>query len=150
MENYKTIHNILIESLNKIDLLHILTSCSPSDIDFIEGDIEEDNCERLIVTVNGEEIPINIINLKAQYTRLDKYQLHIFIDKAFQGCGIGTKIYNSFIHQFGGVYSGFGRMLNKDAVMGMYRKLAKEPDIEVNFVIGADKKPIGIEAKLIQ
>ena len=143
-----SIDKIIAESVNKELIKKLLTSTSWQDIDFVEGDIEEDNCERLIVTAQGYKIPINVINLKVQYTRLEKYQLHIFIDDYFQGCGIGTKVYISFIHQFGGVYSGFGRVMNKEAIMSIYNKLKKEPDIEVKFVMGVDNKPIGIEAVL--
>ena len=145
----RSINRIIKESVNKELIKKLLTSSSWQDIDFIESDIEEDNCERLIVTAKGYEIPIDLINLKVQYTRLGKYQLHIFIDEYLQGCGIGTKIYTSFIHQFGGVYSGFGRVMNKDAIMAIYRKLSKEPDIEVKDVVGGDNKTlIGIEANL--
>ena len=136
------------ETVKKELIKKLLTSSTWHDIDFIEGDIEEDNCERLIVTAKNYKIPINIINLKVQYTRLNKFQLHIFIDEYFQGCGIGTKLYISFIHQFGGVYSGFGRIMNKDAIIGIYNKLKQESDIDVNYVIGVDGKPIGIEATL--
>lgn len=142
------IKKIITETVKKELIKKLLTSSTWHDIDFIEGDIEEDNCERLIVTAKNYKIPINIINLKVQYTRLNKFQLHIFIDEYFQGCGIGTKLYISFIHQFGGVYSGFGRIMNKDAIIGIYNKLKQESDIDVNYVIGVDGKPIGIEATL--
>ena len=86
--------------------------------------------------------------MKAQQTRLGKIQLHTFVAKEFQRMGIITKVYTAFIHQFGGIYSGFGRMMNVDGIMSIYRKLGQEPDIEVFVINGADKKPIGIEARL--
>lgn len=120
------------------------------DVDFIEGDIESDRCERLIVTIKGVEIPVELINLKAQQTLLGKINLHIFIDERFQKQGIATKIYTSFIHQFGGIYSGFGRMMNKPAIMSIYSKLKEDPDINVRYVRTKDNEPIGIEAFLKQ
>lgn len=118
------------------------------DIDFIEGEEIVNNCEQLIVTVKGVEIPLELINLKAQLTMLGKINLNIFIDERFQKQGIGTKIYISFIHQFGGIYSGFGRIMNKEAILTIYKKLDKEPDIKVDYLKSNTGKPIGIQAVL--
>lgn len=126
----------------------LLEPFSWQDIDFREGDIEFDNCERLYVIIKGVEIPVETINLKAQQTRIGKIQLHIFIDRKYQRQGIATKIYTAFIHQFGGIYSGFGRIMNKEGIMSIYSKLSKEPDIQVKYVYGNQDKPIGIEAYL--
>ena len=144
------IHNIILESIDRIRLKELLSSCSWHDIDFLEGDVEEDNCERLIVTVRGIEVPIDVINLKCQLTTSGRVQLHIFIDDSFQGCGIGTKVYMSYIHQFGELYSGLGRVMNMDAILKIYEKRSHEPDIDVNYLVDANKKPIAIEAKLKQ
>ena len=62
--------------------------------------------------------------------------------------GIGTKIFNAFVHLYGGTYSGYGRVLNRQAIDTIYSNLSKEPDIQVNYVYGKDKDPIGIEATL--
>ena len=143
---------MILEELDKTmsyeEINSLLSSCTWHDVDFIEGDIEPDGCERLHVTVKGVEIPVEIINLKAQQTRIGKIQLHIFIDDKFQGLGIATKIYISFIHEFGGLYSGFGRVLNKGWVEFIYKRLKKEPDIEVKPVFGYKGKKIGVEAYL--
>lgn len=141
---------IIKESIDKVLLEGILSSFTWQDVGFIEGDIEPDNCERIIVTVKGQEIPVEVINLKAQQTRIGKIQLHIFIDKKFQKQGVATKIYTAFIHEFGGIYSGFGRIMNKPAIFSIYKKLKNEPDITVRFVRGSDGKPFGIEAFLKQ
>ena len=119
-----------------------------TDVDFAEGDIGLDGCEQLIVIIKNIEIPLGLINLKAQQTRLGKIQLHIFISDEFQGKGIATKIYTSFIHQFGGIYSGFGRMMNKPAILSIYSKLDREPDIDVRYIQGYEGEIIGIEATL--
>ena len=119
-----------------------------TDVDFAEGDIGLDGCEQLIVIIKGVEIPLELINLKAQQTRLGKIQLHIFISDEFQGKGIATKIYTSFIHQFGGIYSGFGRMMNKPAILSIYSKLDRDPDIDVRYIQGYEGEIIGIEATL--
>jgi GNAT superfamily N-acetyltransferase len=138
----------MFEAMHYSNLDGILSSFTWQDIDFREGDIDVGNCERLYVIIKGVEIPVETINLKAQQTRVGKIQLHIFIDKKYQGRGIATKIYNAFIHQFGGIYSGFGRIMNKEAILSIYSKLSKEPDIEVKYVYGYNKEPIGIEAYL--
>lgn len=117
------------------------------DVDFIEGDIIG-HCEQLIVTVKGVEIPLELINLKAQQTIIGKINLHIFINDKFQNQGIATKIYTSFIHQFGGIYSGFGRMMNKPAIFSIYHKLEQDPDITVRYLMSKNREPIGIEAFL--
>ncbi len=119
-----------------------------TDVDFAEGDIGLDGCEQLIVIIKGVEIPLELINLKAQQTRLGKIQLHIFISDEFQRKGIATKIYTSFIHQFGGIYSGFGRMMNKPAILSIYSKLDRDPDIDVRYIQGYEGEIIGIEATL--
>lgn len=119
-----------------------------TDVDFAEGDIGLDGCEQLIVIIKDIEIPLELINLKAQQTRLGKIQLHIFISDEFQGKGIATKIYTSFIHQFGGIYSGFGRVMNKPAILSIYSKLDREPDIDVRYIQGYEGEIIGIEATL--
>lgn len=119
-----------------------------TDVDFAEGDIGLDGCEQLIVIIKNIEIPLELINLKAQQTRLGKIQLHIFISDEFQGKGIATKIYTSFIHQFGGIYSGFGRVMNKPAILSIYSKLDREPDIDVRYIQGYEGEIIGIEATL--
>jgi len=62
--------------------------------------------------------------------------------------GIGTKLYIAFIHIFGGIYSGFGRVQNPDGIYSIYAKLNNEPDITVQYVLGINDKPIGIEAFL--
>ena len=141
---------ILEETGKGIDYGDVLSSFTWRDVDFVEGDIESDGCERLYVVINGVRMPVEVINLKAQQTRLGKIQLHIFIDKKYHGQGIGTKIYISFIHQFGGIYSGFGRILNKEAIFSIYKKLGNESDIEVRYVYGYNNEPIGIEAVLKQ
>jgi hypothetical protein len=38
--------------------------------------------------------------------------------------------------------------MNKEAILSIYSKLSKEPDIEVKYVYGYNKEPIGIEAYL--
>lgn len=119
-----------------------------TDVDFAEGDIGLDGCEQLIVIIKDIEIPLELVNLKAQQTRLGKIQLHIFISDEFQGKGIATKIYTSFIHQFGGIYSGFGRVMNKPAILSIYSKLDREPDIDVRYIQGYEGEIIGIEATL--
>lgn len=119
-----------------------------TDVDFAEGDIGLDGCEQLIVIIKDIEIPLELVNLKAQQTRLGKIQLHIFISDEFQGKGIATKIYTSFIHQFGGIYSGFGRVMNKPAILSIYSKLDREPDIDVRYIQGYKGEIIGIEATL--
>lgn len=146
--NSNHLHNIILEQLDKIALKQLLSSFSWHDVDFIEGDVDADGCERLIVSVKGEEIPTDIINLKAQQTRLGKIQLHTFISDEFQKMGIATKVYIAFIHQFGGIYSGFGRVMNMDGIMSIYKKLSQEPDVEVFVINGYDGKPIGVEARL--
>ena len=144
------LRHIIVEEIDKtINYDELFSSFTWRDVDFIEGDIcKFDNCERLYVTVKGIQIPINIIDLNAQQTRLGKIQLHIFINDRYQGRGIATKIYTSFIHQFGGIYSGYKRIMNNDAILSIYDKLKKEPDIEVKEVYGYNNEAIGIEAYL--
>ena len=146
------VRNVILSEIEsmKSDRYHeVIDGCSWRDIDFKEGEVDEEGLEHLIVTVKGIELPDSVINLKAQNTRLGKIQLHTMIGKDYQRTGFGTKVYTAFIHAFGSVYSGFGRVLNPDGVMGIYRKLNNEPDINVNYIMDRQKnKPIGIEAVL--
>jgi hypothetical protein len=130
------------------NIKNALSSFTWKDITFEEGDIEIDNCERIHVIIKGVQMPTNIINLRAQQTRLGKIQLHIFLDESVRGNGVATKIYIAFIHEFGSVYSGFGRVMNERAILSIYKNLSKEADISVNYVTNLNQEVIGIEASL--
>lgn len=118
------------KKLDDVDYFELLTDCSPEDIDFEEGEELMPGLEHLYVYIKGVKIPDDVVNLDVQLTRNNKLQLKIFIGEKFQRLGFGTKLYKSFIRNFGELYSGKGRILNPDAIKRIYQKLAMEPDIE--------------------
>lgn len=118
--------------LDDVDYFGLLNDCSPADIDFEEGEEILPGLEHLYVTVNGIVLPDEVVNLDVQATRNGKLQLKIFIGDKFQRLGFGTKLYKSFIRNFGELYSGKGRIMNPDAIGRIYQKLAMEPDIDVS------------------
>lgn len=55
----------------------------------------------------SESLVLNIQLIGDQEPQL--YQPHISIHESLQGIGLATKIYETFIHEFGHLYSGSGR-----------------------------------------
>jgi len=57
------------------------------------------------------------------------YQIHISLDKNLRGLGLGYKIYKALIMNFGHIYSGKGRKLNKLEVPKIWDKLKNDSEI---------------------
>lgn len=82
------------------------------------------------VIINGlEKIKEGII-LDIQIIKDNWYQPHMFITENLRSLGLGYKVLLKFIHEFGNLYVGAGRILNKDEIPHMLNKLALESDIE--------------------
>lgn len=134
-----------------VDYIQLLTSCSESDIDFKEEQINDYQFQMHIL-VNGIEIPVWIINMKAEPRNVkgeDLYQLHLFIDKSFQHKGIGYMLCKRFIYLYGNIYSGNGRRMNNDEILSIFKKLNTEPNIKVYNVRNKEGIHLGIKAVLI-
>jgi hypothetical protein len=58
------------------------------------------------------------------------YQIHLNISDNLKGLGLGYKIHKKLIHEFGHLYSGHGRTLNKVEIPKIWNKLSLDPDIE--------------------
>lgn len=117
---------------------NLVDSATVENIDFIEGDVN-DGSEDLIVTIGGEVVPRTIILLMAQPVkirvsetqRVDLLQIHIIMDKSVQHRGLAPKIYKKLILEFGGIYCGEGRRINKEHIGRVYEKLSEDPDLYV-------------------
>ena len=113
-------------------------SATVENIDFIEGNMNGAT-EDLIVTINGEIVPRQIILLMAQSVkirisekeRVPMLQIHIILNEGIQRLGLAPKIYTKLIYEFGAIYSGEGRRINKEHIAKVYAKLAQDPNIYV-------------------
>ena len=116
----------------------LVRSATVENIDFIEGNVNGAT-EDLIVTINGEIVPRQIILLMAQSVkiriteeeRVPMLQIHIILNEGIQRLGLAPKIYTKLIYEFGAIYSGEGRRINKEHIAKVYAKLAQDPNIYV-------------------
>jgi len=58
------------------------------------------------------------------------YQIHISLSTSIKNIGLGYKIYEAMIYDLGHLYSGKGRMLNKEEVPRIWEKLKSNPNFE--------------------
>ena len=134
-----------------IDYKSIILNANVNDIDFKEESIESLGQYQMHVIINETEIPIALIDFKMEPRMINDnvlYQVHLFINKELQHKGIGTKILLRAVQLYGNVYSGFGRMLNRTAVLRMFKKLKDEYGVNVEYVTNVIGKKIGIIAKI--
>lgn len=120
-----------------IDYVDLVRNASEDDIDFIDGEMGSINSstERLYVTINGESIPSELINLNVQIVerRISENKTmqfinpHIVIDKSLRGMNLATKIYTRLALLYGALCSGAGRRVNNDEIPRIYEKLGKDP-----------------------
>lgn len=116
----------------------LVQSATVENIDFLEGNINGIT-EDLIVTINGEIIPRQMILLMAQTVkiriseeeRVPMLQIHIILNEGIQRLGLAPKIYTKLIYEFGAIYNGEGRRINKEHIAKVYAKLAQDPNIYV-------------------
>lgn len=116
----------------------LVQSTTVENIDFLEGN-EHGLTEDLIVTINGEIMPRQMILLMAQSVkiriseeeRVPMLQIHIILNDGIQHMGLAPKIYTKLIYEFGAIYSGEGRRINKEHIAKVYAKLAQDPNIYV-------------------
>lgn len=116
----------------------LVQSATVENIDFLEGN-EHGLTEDLIVTINGEIMPRQMILLMAQSVkirispeeRVPMLQIHIILNDGIQHMGLAPKIYTKLIYEFGAIYSGEGRRINKEHIAKVYEKLAQNPNIYV-------------------
>jgi hypothetical protein len=116
----------------------LVQSATVENIDFIEGNVNGVT-EDLIVTINGEIMPRQMILLMAQSVkirispeeRVPMLQIHIILNEGIQRLGLAPKIYTKLIYEFGAIYSGEGRRINKEHIAKVYAKLAQDPNIYV-------------------
>lgn len=133
------------------DYLNIICNSDINEMDFKEESLEALGQYQMHIFINDIEIPISIIDFKMEPRMVNDnvlYQVHLFINSDLQHKGIGTKILLRAVQLYGNVYSGFGRMLNRTAVLSMFRKLKDEYNINVTYVNNAIGKKIGIIAKI--
>lgn len=117
---------------------NLVQSATLENIDFIEGNVNGAT-EDLIVTINGEIIPMALILLMVQAVnirisaeeRTPMIQVHIILNSGIQRLGLAPKIYKKLIYTFGPIYSGEGRRINKEHIAKVYAKLAQDPDLYV-------------------
>lgn len=116
----------------------LVQSATVENIDFLEGNVNGVT-EDLIVTINGEIMPRQMILLMAQSVkirineeeRVPMLQIHIILNDGIQRLGLAPKIYTKLIYEFGAIYSGEGRRINKEHIAKVYEKLAQNPNIYV-------------------
>lgn len=116
----------------------LVQSATVESIDFLEGNVNGVT-EDLIVTINGEIMPRQMILLMAQSVkirispeeRVPMLQIHIILNEGIQRLGLAPKIYTKLIYEFGAIYSGEGRRINKEHIAKVYAKLAQDPNIYV-------------------
>ena len=116
----------------------LVQSATVENIDFLEGNVNGVT-EDLIVTINGEIMPRQMILLMAQSVRIriseeervPMLQIHIILNEGIQRLGLAPKIYTKLIYEFGAIYSGEGRRINKEHIAKVYAKLAQDPNIYV-------------------
>jgi len=116
----------------------LVQSATVDNIDFLEGNVNGVT-EDLIVTINGEIMPRQMILLMAQSVkiriseeeRVPMLQIHIILNEGIQRLGLAPKIYTKLIYEFGAIYSGEGRRINKEHIAKVYAKLAQNPNIYV-------------------
>lgn len=131
-------------------LYDIIKDCSSEEIDFIDKQINGYQFQ-MQVKIGEEEIPINIINFKAEPREINSdylYQVHLFINEKYQHIGIGYKVLKRFVELYGNVYCGIGRMMNVDEIPHIFNKLGNEPNMEYSDVMNVNGKKIGIAVKL--
>ena len=63
--------------------------------------------------------------------RVPMLQIHIILNEGIQRLGLAPKIYTKLIYEFGAIYSGEGRRINKEHIAKVYAKLAQDPNIYV-------------------
>ena len=124
-----------------VDFAELILNATENDIRFANGGKNsfKSNCFNAIVTVNGTKIPRELVDIELQIVplRLSEQdtirlpQIHIVLSESIRGQGLGTKLYKALINQFGGIYSGGGRRVNDESISAIYRRLSKEPNIDV-------------------
>ena len=137
---------------NQEDLINLILNANINDIDFKEELIDSIGQYQMIVYINDIEIPQSLINYRIKPRQIENnilYQVHMFIDDKLQHRGIGTKLAYKTIQLYGNIYAGFGRILNKNAVFNIFKKLNNYQNVQVNYVTNKEKQKIGIVAKLI-
>lgn len=151
--------------------IDLLRNCTYSDIDFKETQIDLGipiyrPIWQLIISVKGIEIPISLINLKAELVQLNAqnyYQLHINISPLFRNMGIGTKIFRQCVNILGTIVSLFSnekihalRYMNADitnsdtAFIKLWKSISRCPEIHVEYIKNKQNTPIGVIATLKQ
>lgn len=127
-------------------LSYILLESIDGEITFGEEiQIEDKEAVILPVIINGVEMSTDEINFTITPEYLDNkicYRPDILIRPDLRGKGLGFKIYNAFIHEFGNIISPDGFRTNNVEIPKIYDKLSREPDIVV------EKKPGGYYAYL--
>jgi len=77
------------------------------DIELLDGDSNGESTE---LTINVSNNSVGILGIKALGGQI--YQPNIALSKNAQGGGLGFKVYQKFISEFGHLYSGKGRRMN--------------------------------------
>jgi hypothetical protein len=122
------------------------------DLDFRDEQINDMQFQMHVV-IKGIELPLSICDFKAEprfVINRDLLQVHTIINEEYQHLGLGYKIHRRFVELYGNLYCGYGRMLNREEVISIFKRLDTEPNIKVEEVIGHFNRPIGIKAELIQ
>ena len=99
----------------------------------------------LPVIINGKEMSTDDIKFSITPEYLDNkicYRPDILIKDELRHQGLGYKIYNAFIHEFGNIVSPDSFRENDVEIPKIYAKLSKEPDVVV------ERKPGGYYAYL--
>lgn len=133
-----------------IDYLSLITNCGVNDIDFNPEQINDYQFQMHLL-INGIQIPIEIVNFKAEPRNIngnDLYQMHLFISDEYQHKGLGYKLYKRFIELYGNVYSGNGRRMNNNEIISIFKRLNTEPNIKV-VKVNNNGIFIGLKAFLI-
>lgn len=138
--------DVIEESENgDVDYMGLIENATVNDIDFEEGRTVAGNGEELILTIKGVKIPPLIVSLVVYLVGIEVegkparvLNLHIILDKAIQGIGLGTKIYTKMVYEFGSLYSWNATRSNKEHIGKIYKNLDGNPKIEVTTIPGKD------------
>ena len=108
----------------------------------IRNEIKSINWSDIQLEPQGEVSPVTIkvtlptsidvsegIALDIELVAGDFYQIHLSIAEGLRGLGLGYKIHQAVIHNFGHIYSGKGRIHNQNEIPRIWDKLANESDI---------------------
>ena len=104
-----------------------------------EIQIEDKEAVILPVIVDGKEIPTEDIQFTITPEYLDNkicYRPDILIKPELRHQGLGYRIYNAFIHEFGNIVSPDRYRTNEVEIPKIYDKLSREPDIIVKRMSG--------------